>query len=194
MLALAQPVLGQRDRVVSYSPIGMGGSSPSLVPPVSGVRRPRRGMRPAVWNSRSLKKLSGDYVATDNGVVHDGKTSEVGKMDSFPDGLVMKKNARVVPLSGDDRMSHPEGMSSGGAPERNGPESYRDYVPPRDVTGEVFGLNDAAVLTPAIAGAAFPAIFAGAAAPTDLAGTGVPAVAGMEFPAVAEDLSLADDA
>ena len=48
-------------------------------------------------------------------------------MDSFPDGLVVKKNARVVPLSGDN-------------------------------------------------------------------GTGVPAVAEMEFPAVAEDLSLADDA
>ena len=26
-------------------------------------------------------------------------TSEVGKMDSFPDGLVVKKNARVVSLS-----------------------------------------------------------------------------------------------
>ena len=38
-----------------------------------------------------------------------------------------------------------------------------------------------------------PAVFAGAASPADLAGTGVPAVAGMEFPAVAEDLSLADD-
>ena len=32
MLALAQPVLGQRDRVVPDSPIGMGGSSPSVVP------------------------------------------------------------------------------------------------------------------------------------------------------------------
>ena len=31
------------DRVVPYSPIGMGGSSPSLVPPVSGAWRPRRG-------------------------------------------------------------------------------------------------------------------------------------------------------
>ena len=41
------------------------------------------------------------------------------------------------------------------------------------------------VLTPAIAGAASPAVFAGA---------GRPAVAGMEFPAVAEDVSLADDA
>ena len=33
MPALAQPVLGQRDRVVPDSPIRMGGSSPSLVPP-----------------------------------------------------------------------------------------------------------------------------------------------------------------
>ena len=112
MPALAQPVLGQKDRVVPDSPIGMGGSSPSLVPPVSGARRSMRGMRPAGWNRRS-KKLSGDYVATDNGVVPDGKTSEVGKMDSFPDGLVVKRNARVVPLSGDEGMSHPEGMSSG---------------------------------------------------------------------------------
>ena len=95
MPALAQPMLGQRDRVVLDSPIG--GSSPSLVPSVSGAWRPRRGMRPAGWNSRSPKKLSGDYVATDNSVVPDGKTSEVGKMDSFPDGLVVKRNARVVP-------------------------------------------------------------------------------------------------
>ena len=73
------PALAQRDRVVPNSPIGMGGSSPSLVPPVSGARRPRRGMRHAGWNSRSPKKLSGDYVATDNDVVPDGKTSEVGR-------------------------------------------------------------------------------------------------------------------
>ena len=103
----------------------------------------------------------------------------------------MKGNARVVPLSGDEEVSHPEGMSSGGG---GVPESYRDYVPPRDVTGEVFGLNDAAVLTPAIAGAASPAVFAGVVAPADLAGTDVPAIAGIELPAVAEDLSLADDA
>ena len=58
-------------------------------------------------------------------------------MDSFPDGLVVKRNVRVVPLSGNEEISHPDGMSSGGAPEGEGPESYRDYVPPRDVTGEV---------------------------------------------------------
>ena len=39
----------------------------------------------------------------------------------------------------------------GGAPEGNGPESYRDYVTPRNVTGEVFRLSDVAVLTPAVA-------------------------------------------
>ena len=38
----------------------------------------------------------------------------------------MERNAIVVPLSDDEGMSHPEGMSSGGgggggAPERNGP-------------------------------------------------------------------------
>ena len=54
----------------------------------------------------------------------------------------------------------------GGASEGKGPKRYRNYVPPRDVTGEVFGLSDAAVLTPAIGGAVSPAVFAGAPRPT----------------------------
>ena len=54
---LAQPVLGQRDRVVPDSLMGMGGSSPSLVPPVSGARRPGRGMRPAGGNSWVSKEI-----------------------------------------------------------------------------------------------------------------------------------------
>ena len=116
-------------------------------------------MRPAGWNSRSPKKLSGDYVVTDNGMVSDGKTSEVGKMDSVSDGLVVKRNVRDLPLSGDEVNSHPECVSSWGAAEKNGPECYRNSVPPRDVTGEAFRLNDAAVLTPAVA------VFAGAAVP-----------------------------
>ena len=62
-------------------PIRMGGGSPSVVPPVSGAWRSGRG------NSRSPRKLN---------VV---STSEVGKMDSFPDVLVVKKNASVVSLS-----------------------------------------------------------------------------------------------
>ena len=66
-------------------------------------------MRPAGWNSRSPKKLRGDYVATDNGVVPDGKTSDIGKMDSFPDGLAVKRNASVVPLAGDGSVTNPGG-------------------------------------------------------------------------------------
>ena len=84
-------------------------------------------------------------------------------------------------------------MPSLGAAEKNRQGGYRNSVPPRDVTGEAFGLNDAAILTPAVAGAAFSAVLAGAVAPADLAGMMFPAVAGMEFPAVAEDVSLADD-
>ena len=85
-------------------------------------------------------------------------------------------------------------MRRRGAPIEDGPESYRNNVPPQEMVGGVFGLNDAVVLTPAVAGAASPAIFAGAVAPADLAGTDVPAVAEKKLSAVAEDYSLADDA
>ena len=88
------PVTGQMDRVVQDSPIGMGGSLPSLLTPVSGARRSGRGIRPAGWNSRSPNKLSCDYVVIENSMVFEGKTSEVGKLDSFSDGLVVKRNVR----------------------------------------------------------------------------------------------------
>ena len=51
MPVLAQSVLGRRNLVVLDSPIGMGGGSPSVVPPVSGARRFGRGMRPAGGNN-----------------------------------------------------------------------------------------------------------------------------------------------
>ena len=104
MSVLAQLVLGRRNQVVPDSPIGMGGGSPSVVPPVSGARQSGRGMRPAGRNSRSPRKLS---------VV---STSEVGKMDSFPDGLVVKQNVRVVSLLCDAEEFSPEAVSSGGFP------------------------------------------------------------------------------
>ena len=66
-------------------------------------------------------------------------------------------------------------MPSLGAAEKNKQEGYRNSVPPRDVTGEAFGLNDAVVLTPAVAGSATSAVFAGAVAPADLAGMMFPA-------------------
>ena len=122
-------------------------------------------------------------------------TSEVGKMDSFPDGLVVKKNARVVSLSVGAEVFSPEAVPSGGAPTGEGQKNTGTMHPlGRYPGGGVFGLNDAAVLTPAVVGAASPAVFSGAVAPADLARTDVPAVAGKEFSAVAEDLSLADDA
>ena len=52
--------------------------------------------------------------------------------------------------------------------------------------GGVFGRNDAVVL--------IPAVFAGAEAPADFAGTDVPAVADKELSAVAKGCSLANDA
>ena len=76
----------------------------------------------------------------------------------------------------------------------NEKKGYRNYVPPRDVTGEAFELDNAVVPTTAIAGAASLAVFAGTVVPADSAAILFPAVAGMECPAVAEDLSLAVDA
>ena len=56
-------------------------------------------------------------------------------MDSFPDGLVVKKNARVVSLSVGAEVFSPEAVPSGGAPTEKGPEKYRNYVPPREMPG-----------------------------------------------------------
>ena len=110
--------------------------------------------------------------------------SEVGKLDSFSDGLVVKRNVGDAPLLGDDVNSHPECVPSLGAAEKNRQEGYRNSVPPWVLTGEAFELNDAVVLTPAIAGAIALSV---------LAGMMFPAIAGMEFPAIADDLSLTDD-
>ena len=65
-----------------------------------------------------------------------------------------------------------------------GSDSSGDYIPSRRRHGEIVRRCDAVVPTTAVAGAAALADIA--AAPVDLAGTGVPAVAGMKFSAVAE--------
>ena len=64
MSVLARSVLGKRNPIVPDSPIGMGGGSPSVVPPVSGARRSGRGVRPAGGNSRSPRKLIIGYTLT----------------------------------------------------------------------------------------------------------------------------------
>ena len=156
MPLLARSVLG-RNPIVPDSPIGMGGGSPSVVPPVSGARLSGRGMRPAGGNSRSPRKLN---------VI---STSEIGEIDSFSDGLVVRKNARAMPLSVGEEVFSPGAVPSGRAPIEEGSDDHRNYVPPRELSEGLFGLNDAVVLT--------PAVFSGAVAPADLAGTDVPAVA-----------------
>ena len=69
------------------SPIGMGGGSPSVVP-----RRSGRGVWPAGGNSRSPKKLN---------VMSTSEVEMMDSLDNFPDGLVVKRNARAVSLSAD---------------------------------------------------------------------------------------------
>ena len=64
-------------------------------------------------------------------------TSEVEKMDSldsFPNGQVVERNAGTVSLSADAQVFSPEAVPSGGAPIEEGPESNRNYVPPREMT------------------------------------------------------------
>ena len=58
-----------------------------------------------------------------------------------------------------------------------GSDGIENCVPSREMQGGVVGQSDAVVCTTAVTGAA---------APTDLAGTDIPAVAGMKFLVVAE--------
>ena len=163
MPVLAQSVLGRRN------PIGMGGGSPSVVPPVSGARQSGRGMRPARGNCRSPRKLN---------VV---SASEIGKMDNFSDGLVVRRNSRVVPLSVGAEVFFPGSVPSGRAPIEEGSDDYRNYVHPRELPEGVFGLNDAVVLTPCRCWGGVPSRFSWGGSPADLAGTDVPAVAGQNY-------------
>ena len=57
--------------------------------------------------------------------------------------------------------SNPECAPSLGAVEMKGQECYKDSGLPQDVTEGASGLNDARVLTSAVAGAASSAVFAG---------------------------------
>ena len=110
----------------------------------------------------------------------------------------MQRQDQDAPLPGDELNTHPACVHLVGAVRTNRQKGYRNSVPPRDATGDAFELDDAAVLTPVVSGvassAASLAVFAGVVALADFAGILFPAIAGMEFLAVAEDLSLADDA
>ena len=74
-----------------------------------------------------------------------------------------------------------------------GSDGSGDYLPSQTGPGKIVIRCDDVVPTTAEAGAAALADTAGAVAPVDLAGTNVPAVAGMKLSAVAEVHSTAVD-
>ena len=106
-------------------------------------------------------------------------------MNGYPGDLAGLRRGQDAPLPGGELTSRSACGPSGKAERTNEKKGYRNSVPPRDMTGEAFELDNAAVPTPPVAS---PAVFAGAVAPADSDGILFPAVAGMECPAVAEDL------
>ena len=93
------------------SAIGMDVGSPSVVPPVSGTRRSERGMRPAGGNSQSSRKLN---------VVSTSEVEKMDRLDSFPDGLVVERNAGTMSLSADVEVFSPGVVPSVGTPIEEG--------------------------------------------------------------------------
>ena len=125
-------------------------------------------------------------------MVSGGETSVVEKLNRYSGDLAGLRPGQDAALPGGELTFRSACGPSERAERTNEKKGHRNSVPPRDVTGEAFERdNNAAVPTPAIAGAA--AVFAGAVAPADSAGIQFPAVAGMQCPAVGEDLSLAND-
>ena len=139
-------------------------------------------MRPAGGDRRSPPKVKdGQLDGSDRGIV-------------ASDGPMVRKNTRVVPLYIEVEEFSLGTVPKVGVPTGEGSDCNENCVPSRETPEGVVGRSEAVVSTTAMAGAAAPAGFAGAAAPADLAGTDVPAVAGMNFPAVAEVYSSAVDA
>ena len=90
------------------SPIGIGGGPPS----VSGARRSGRGNAACGGNNQSPRKSN---------VISTGEVEMMDSLDKFSDGLVVKRNDRVVPLSAEAEVFSPEAVPSGGAPFEEGP-------------------------------------------------------------------------
>ena len=156
------------------SPIGIGGGSLSVVPPVSGARKNGRGMRPAGGDRRSPPK------------VKDGQSDVSDRMIVASDGPVVQGNNRVVPPSVEAEELSLKTVPKNRVPTGEGSDGSENCVPSWEMPEGVVGRSEAVVSTTVAAGAAAPAIFAGAVAPADLAGTHVPAIAGMKLSAVAE--------
>ena len=163
------------------SPIGMGRGSLSVVPPVPGARKHGRGMRPAV----------GDRPSPQN--IEDGHTDVSDRLMVISDGLVVRENTRVVPLSIEAEAFSLKTVPKNRVPTGEGSDGSENCVPSQEMHEGVVGWSEAVVSTTAVAGASSPADFAGVAAPANLAGTDVLAVAGTKLSAVAEVYSSAVD-
>ena len=176
------PGRGWEATTVPDPPIGMGGGPRSVGPPVSGARKNGRGMRPAGGDRRYPPK------------VRDGQSDVSDRMMIASDGPVGRGNNRVVPLSVEAEELSLKTVPKNRVPTGEESDSSEKCVPSREMHEGVVGQSEAVVSTTALAGVAAPSIFAGAAALADLAGTDVPAVAGMKLSAVAEVYSSAVDA
>ena len=135
---------------------------------MSGARRHGKGMRPA-GGTRPFPQRA------NNELTDDGENTRVVSLSVEAEEFSL----RTVPKI---RVKAGAGSAGGG-----------DCVPSRRKHGEIVGRCDAGVPTTAVAGAAALADMSGAAAPVDLAGMDVLAVARMKFSAVAEVHSLAVD-
>ena len=100
------------------------------------------------------------------------------------DGPVVRGNNRVVPLLVEAEEFSLKTVPKNRVPTGEGSDGSENCVPSRVMPEGVVGRSEAVVSTTAVVRAAAPTVFAGATAPANLAGTDVPAVAGMKFSAI----------
>ena len=129
-------------------------------------------MRPARGDRRSPQR------------VKDGQTDVRENIIVVSDGPVVRENTSVVPLAVEAEEFPLRIVPKIRVPTGEGSDSSENCVPSREMHEGVVRRSDAVVSTTSVAGEA---------APADLAGTDVPAVAGMKLSAVAEVYSSAVD-
>ena len=84
-------------------------------------------------------------------MVSEGETNIVEKSIEYSGDLAEMRRGQDAPQPGDELTSHSVSEPLIRAVRTNEKRRYRNSVPPRDVTGEVFELDDAAVQTTAVA-------------------------------------------
>ena len=133
----AKSVLGSRSPIVPDSPIGMIRGSLSVVPPVPGARKHRRGMRPAGGDRRSPQK------------VKDGHTDVSDRLIVILDGPVVRENTRVAPLSIEVEEFSLMTVPKKRVPTGEGSDGSENCVPSQEMHEGVVGWREAVVSTTA---------------------------------------------